>query len=333
MGPERPHQIPNSSGYDGQWYHLVAHDPFRQQGTDRYLDEPGTRYQRILVPALAYVLALGRQEWIDRAYGAVILLFVFLGAWWLSLYAIGQGRHPAWGIVFLAVPTVIVAVNLMAIEVALASLTAGFLIYADKPGWRLYVVLAAAALTRDTGILLAGGFCLCCLTRLQLRRGVLFGTSVLPAMAWTYLMGTGSASHAVGMVVHEYPFLGLFMRFAYVTEFMGRWFGRVLDYAGWLGMLVALVVLLRIGCQKGGGPAEFTALLFGVMGFWIGNREFWFDPTGYVRPLAPIYVLLAAAWIRERSLWTLLPILLVNLRMVTRFAPEILGIVGVRLPN
>src|SRR5579863_2553356 len=54
-----------SYGYDGQFYRVIAHDPWLQRGF--YLDSPRLRYRRILVPALAYAFALGRGRLIDAA--------------------------------------------------------------------------------------------------------------------------------------------------------------------------------------------------------------------------------------------------------------------------
>src|ERR1700730_8119485 len=70
LAAENIYLFANSSGYDGQFYHYIAHDPFIQDGMARYIDG-GYRYRRILVPVAAYALALGRAEFVDRAYVAV----------------------------------------------------------------------------------------------------------------------------------------------------------------------------------------------------------------------------------------------------------------------
>jgi hypothetical protein len=48
------------SGYDGQYYRLIAQDPLLLHGTERYIDAPRLRYRRILLPALAWLTAFGR---------------------------------------------------------------------------------------------------------------------------------------------------------------------------------------------------------------------------------------------------------------------------------
>src|SRR5215471_2616371 len=83
---------PNSFGYDGQMYHYIAHDPVFRRGFAAMVDNPRVRYRRILVPALAYVLALGQDRAIDVAYFVVMWGFVVLGAYWLSRFGVEHRR-------------------------------------------------------------------------------------------------------------------------------------------------------------------------------------------------------------------------------------------------
>ena len=91
----------------------------------------------------------------DGAYIAVVLCWVFLGVYWLALYAVEEGHHPAWGLAFLLLPATLTSVDRMAVDVALAALSVAFVRYAKKqPTIRLYLVLMLAPLVRDTGALL-----------------------------------------------------------------------------------------------------------------------------------------------------------------------------------
>src|SRR6185295_4877851 len=62
VAPEQLYNIPGSLGYDGQMYHLIAHDPSITRGAVAAMDDPALRYRRILVPMLAWVLALSRDS-------------------------------------------------------------------------------------------------------------------------------------------------------------------------------------------------------------------------------------------------------------------------------
>src|SRR2546422_8551934 len=61
------YRFANSVGYDGQMYRYVAHDPLARLGLKEYIDAPRLRYRRILIPALAFALAAGRQELVDKS--------------------------------------------------------------------------------------------------------------------------------------------------------------------------------------------------------------------------------------------------------------------------
>src|SRR6516165_6803840 len=54
------YRFQQSTGFDGQFYYIIALDPLFRRGLDHYVDWPGLRYRRILVPALAYAGALGQ---------------------------------------------------------------------------------------------------------------------------------------------------------------------------------------------------------------------------------------------------------------------------------
>src|SRR5579862_816549 len=56
------------TGYDGQFYRYLAHDPFLEKGYFRYVDAPQLRFRRLLVPLAAWLIGFGRQPWIDGAY-------------------------------------------------------------------------------------------------------------------------------------------------------------------------------------------------------------------------------------------------------------------------
>jgi hypothetical protein len=71
--------FPDDLGFDGQYYRIIAHDPFLRRGWTRHIDLPAMRYRRILVPMLAYFLAFGQQRYIDAGFFTAMQLFLFLG--------------------------------------------------------------------------------------------------------------------------------------------------------------------------------------------------------------------------------------------------------------
>ena len=174
-----------SQGYDGQMYHFMAHDPWITRGAISGMDDPALRYRRILVPALAWAAALGRDSAVHAAYFAVILGFVFLGVYWLARAMDIHGQHPSWGLMFVLTPAALVSMDRMTIDIALAALTAGFALYCDDgPRWKLLPILACAALARETGFLLIAGYGIFLLSRRRLADFAWTAASALPAIGW-----------------------------------------------------------------------------------------------------------------------------------------------------
>jgi hypothetical protein len=162
-----------SNGYDGQFYRYVAHDPWLQKGWSKYRDQPLLRRSRIVVPALAWILAGGQDPCIDAAYIAVVLLCIGLGIYWLARYLTSLHLNPAWALVFLLIPGTLISIDRLTIDIALIALTVARVWYirSDSPV-RLYVVLVLAGLTRETGLLLAGARCVHALRERRWRKAI-----------------------------------------------------------------------------------------------------------------------------------------------------------------
>jgi hypothetical protein len=111
-----------STGYDGQFYRYVAHDPFDRQGLSQWVDAPRLRYTRILTPLLAYTVAMGIPGAVDWTYYAATLATLFLGAYWAARYAMECGCKAVWGLGFLLVPAVQVSIDRMTVDLAVAAL-------------------------------------------------------------------------------------------------------------------------------------------------------------------------------------------------------------------
>lgn len=86
LASEHIYVFPHSDGWDGQFYHYIAHYVFLRGEMQKYVDAPRLRFRRILVPSLAALLSAGNSSRVDTAYLAVILLFDF----W------ARGASPHW---------------------------------------------------------------------------------------------------------------------------------------------------------------------------------------------------------------------------------------------
>ncbi|MCC7175545.1 MAG: hypothetical protein IT159_10145 [Bryobacterales bacterium] len=325
------YRFPASDGYDGQFYHYLAHDPFLRKGFDGYMDDARLRYRRILVPAAAYLLAAGQDRYVDTAVFAVLWLSVLLGAYWLSRLAELSGRNPAWGLGFLLVPATIVSVDRMVVDATLAALTAGFAYYSSRGGgWGLYLLLTCACLTRETGFLLLAAYLFSLLWRRRLRMAGLFATSAVPALAWSWHVASLTRPDLLGKLASQSP-MG-YLRFRawrtpdYSFPDLISLALKALDYLLLAAIALAIVLAVRSALKPSRDPRGFAALAFAVFMIAAGINFTLLDPFTFPRIASPLLLLvgmesLGGGW---RFSWA--PLAAVALRTCAQLVPQALGI-------
>jgi len=326
-------------GFDGQMYRSVAHDLFMRRGYVKYVDRPAQRYHRILVPALAYLLVAGHQPWIDASYIAVIGIFVLLGAYWLSRWAVVAGRHPAWGLAFLLVPATLISVDRMTVDVALAAFTVAFALYWRTGAWtKLFVVLVLACLARESGVFLAGGCCLVELFNRRLVRAVIWASTVLPAFVWYLFIRRvlpEKTHFGVPTWVARRLGPGIFHRMHQPPHYplspllntIARW-GDVISL---MAILLASLLVILILRARPLDPVAITGALFVVLVFVLTNANYWTDVNGYARVFSPLLLLAALGCVASEGgvpWWAgLVPVILVDLRLSMEFTAGARGVV------
>ena len=335
------YRFPNVAGYDGQMYRYVAHDPLLRRGYEQYVDFPEVRYRRILVPALAFALAGGYSQWIDAAYIAVVGIFVLLGAYWLSRWAWLNGFHPAWGLTFALTPAALISMDRMTVDGALTALTVGFA-YFWKTGAprKIYLLLALACLTRETGVLLVGGCCIFELLAKRFTRSLVWATAGLPALAWYLFV------HVRVPALHNHPVLPRWFLTRFVPGLINRMFhplhypfpapvdllARSLDVTALAAILCAAIMAIVLLRRRLLGPVSIAAALFAFMALSLTSVRYWDHCYGYARVFSPLLVLVALHAMtgkRGTGPWwmALLPSALVDLRVGLELGSQTLRIV------
>jgi hypothetical protein len=323
LGFEHIYQIPNSNGYDGEFYHYVAHDPFLTRGFASAVDAPRVRYQRILLPLLAYTLAAGRDRFVDRAYFAVNLVFVFLGTYWLSRYSANQARSPAWGLAFIALPAVLVSNDRMTVDAVLTALCVGFVLYSSEAsGARLYLCLLLAALSRETGYLLIASYCLWLLLERRPTAAVWFATSALPALGWYLFVWTHAPYYHVKYI--SLPFTGLIIRLLNPTFYQLspglRSVAIVCDYLALSGVILALALSVRLAFEGARDPRALAIYLFALLAVLLADQGVWRELIAYGRAFTPLLLFLATVGFEDRRVASgilfALPITIVTLPLL-----------------
>ena len=156
--PARLNVLPNSNGYDGQFYYRLALNPFTAQPTEFgiTLDNAPLRHQRILYPLLAWVFSFGNPEKLPW----VLILINFLGlclvAWLSGKYAQSLGQQALWGIVVPFYPGFLLSLSRDTVEIVEAALViASLLLLRRARPWGATICLCFAILTKETAVIVA----------------------------------------------------------------------------------------------------------------------------------------------------------------------------------
>lgn len=316
LAAENLRVIPGS-GYDGQMYHLVAHDPLFQKGFKRYMDNPRLRYRRILLPALAYLAVAGKQSAIDVSYIAWNLAFLFLGAWWLARYLVLSGRPPAIAILLVMVPAPVIALDRLTVDLCLTALCLGFAYYSkiDARG-RLYAILVLAALSRETGVALTLALCVSELARRGYARAMLHATALLPAAVWYWFVDL----HTRPIVLHWQQLMPLWGIARFFVDPLRYPFSPLvnavitaLDYVAVAGVLTACALAQVAFMKNKFGSMEIAAALWAFGALFL-PQAFWQDCYSSGRVFTPLLLFLALRAADRFSVKWLVPLLMVATR-------------------
>jgi hypothetical protein len=327
---EHIYRFADSEGYDGQFYHYIAHDPLLKRGMSQYVDNPRLRWRRILLPGLAYLFALGQDEYIDAAYVAVNLGFLLLGVYWLARFVTRRGWHPAWGLAFFLVPATPISIDRMTVDMALVALCIGYVVYVDEgPLWKLLLVLILAPLARETGFCLAGGACLYFAARRHWRRAVASALSITPFLAWVAFVSVKTSPDATAWF-SWLPFEGLVRRTVHpFLHAVLNWKVALAaggDYLGILGMWPALAIAFSAAWKRRSDGRATALYLFICVAAFVARDAVWEEAYSFGRIMSPLMVLTALDGVADRSWWRLLPMVMVLPRVGMQFGFQALNI-------
>lgn len=324
---EDVYRVQDATGYDGQYYHMMAHDPLLRGGAMQFLDNARLRWRRILLPALAFAAAGGQGERVDSAYGAVVVGFVFLGTLWTARWAVAWGRHPAWGLLFLAIPAVAVSLDRYTTDVALAALAVGFLV---EGGALIWPILVLAPLARETGAILIAAYALHAALRREWRRAAVAALASLPWIIWLAYVARRTPADAT-VFASWVPFSGLMDRTLHPIQdsVATGWLLRaaILEYVGVLGMWAAValtVVLLWKG--KRDLTTCAAALFAAVFVAFLGQPQAWSGVYSFGRTMSPLLIWLAMAGVASGRWMFLAPLAMALPRILFQLAPQWRGI-------
>jgi len=331
--------FPASLGYDGQYYRVVAHDPWMQTGMRQFVDGR-PRYQRILLPAAAWLVALGQPGWIDSSYILLVLVSVFAGTWFTARWVVLENRAAWWGLAFLFLPGVLITLNRMTVDITEYACLAAALYFWRRGWWAgCWMAGTAAFLTRDLGLILIAALVGLSLIERSWRRAALFASAALPAWLWILHVNHTLSTHHAGHA----PTFALIPVWALHTPLIGAWLAvihpRNYPLEGWVkittqwldGISIAGVSLSAFVAAAEVRRRPFTleallCMLYAALFLMTSSRGFWVDPYSYPRAFSPLLGLIAWQCVPSFRAWAFLPWLLVLLRVGWQLGPQAIGI-------
>ena len=322
--------FPRGYGYDGQFYHAMAHDPLVRGDSWRFMDDARLRYRRILVPLSAWLLALGRDRFVDAAYDGVLAAAVFLGAWAFGGLARLRDRSAAWGAGFLLIPATVISLDRMTPDVALASLTAALplAVQTERRGLA-FVVSMLAPLVRETGWLVLLGYGASLVLQRRWRHAGVVTLAALPAAAWYVYVHRSFPSHPYPLLA--VPLAGLWSAAMHPQDAASQAalapLMRLFGLLALAGMLLAFAWAAVLWRRDPHGALPITGLLFALVGIFVQRPDHWLAAHDYGRVYSPLFVVLALYALTRGTAWPLLPLGLVWARLALEMRGEVLGVV------
>jgi hypothetical protein len=288
--------LPNSAGYDAQFYHAIAHDPLDLHATDRFVGSPRFRYTRILIPGLSFLLGGGKLFWIDRAYRGLELMFLFLGVFCTAALLERSGRSCWWGALFLALPATFISVERQLTDLPACALLAAALLAVDRErnGWA-WLALAAGALNRETGVVILVGFVLLAVWERKWKQAAWWITATLPVVAWAgYLwLAVPSAQPEQLGLSNSAGSLMTALRHPQSYDHYAAPAAQALHFLDLLGIAGAFCALAwgLLACTRARNHLTMVALALAVFGVLISPGDEYYDVYTFGRYKSPLLLL------------------------------------------
>jgi hypothetical protein len=299
-------------GYDGQQYAALATDPFlRDPDTTESLDAPSYRATRIMVPLLAWLLALGNSGVAIVAYQLLCwglgLAAIFLVARWLAV----EGHSPWWALLLVTSAGLAAAMIRSTPDTAALFFMLAALWFHVRRRFPLALVLASAAvLARETSYLVALAIALDELRRRRFASAVAFALVPLAfAVGWQlYLRRVLGAAFATGTGNFSLPFVWLPVKLP--TVFVGGhiWWMEFLGLCAVAATVLAMVVVVTK--HSSWAAPELAFLGFGAMGLFLSYNVYG-ETWAYARALVVLPFLAVPIAGRQSAplrRWTLLSV-------------------------
>lgn len=195
--------------YDGYHSYYIANDPI---GGAELQDSAPYRYQRIVYPILAYVLAFGQSNLVPWTLILINFVAIGLGTWWTEKLLVHLDTSRWYALVFGLYGGQLLGLRTDLTEpLTIALIQLAMLLWMEnKRGWSV-VWFAVAALTKETAILFMVAFFLYTLTQRDWKWSIYLMAGGIPYMIWQGVLWAwlGEPGIGAGQPFHIVPLGGL----------------------------------------------------------------------------------------------------------------------------
>ena len=313
--PERTEgfSYPDSTGYDGQFYRLLAHDPLLGKGYRVYFDDARYRSRRVLIPAVAALLGAGSPVAVDFWYVAITDVLIALGGVCFVFLTFPRCRPPVSILLYLFIPAIIASTDRMVLDgPSVAGFLAVWLFLRDERYGPLLAVLTALPLLREANLCVTVGCMLVFLKSRDGRRIVLCALTVIPSLAWWWYVAAHTPPSPAARLVLSVPLLPLVIRlFKGYPGNAGPLEMALLRSLAVMGVLCLLGAFAWLAkamwdeSREDGGIRYDTLLILptAILGAFAENKEVLASPYAFMRVNSMLLVWVALRLMNVRTVW------------------------------
>ena len=266
-----------TEGYDGQFAYQIALSPLDAAS---YLDVPAYRYQRILYPMLARLLALGRPAWIPWALILVNIAAIGLGTWVTERLLMDFGVSRWYALAYGLYGGQLLALRTDLNEPLAQALVMGaMLAWAKERRWLAALAFGMAALAKETALVFLAAYILYTLHCRAWRWSVALAASAIPfalyqLLLWRWLGDFGVGSGGAGATPFSLVPLGGWLEIAGVDINAFLVISLIVVPMSVLPAIAGIVLSGRDLVRGESHPFLFSLLLHSVMIVLLPNSTF-----------------------------------------------------------
>ena len=288
--------LPNSPGYDGQFYYRLALDPLTAKATDFgiTLDTPPFRQQRILYPLVCGIFSAGDPRLLPAVMILVNVIALCAMAWIGANYARAFDVHALWGAFLPLHPAFLFSLTRNLVEILEVSLLLGSLLLLRRGRPLLATLsLSLAVLTKETALLVAVaamvayGWQWWRTTSAGIIRWYYFAVPVALFILWRGFLSLhwGSfAAYSSGNSLLGLPFVGPVSFLFEMASFETKWHRRMFIELLFL-LVFAVGVAISLRSSKLEPVEKLSWLLYAMLAACL-SRIIWIEDWGFFRALA-----------------------------------------------